>query len=240
VTREPEQKSEKSGGLSLQTLLISSLAAVAAAIVVPMFWAKGSLVATAITPIIVAITSELLNRPAKVITAAAPRVTRRSATGAALRSQQRTGVGARGAGPERVPPQWGDEKDPFGLRTPERAPRRRAFPLKVAIMTGLLAAVIGAGVVTASELTLFGHQIGNSSRSTGLLGGKPSTSTPTPTPTATPTATGTPTATPSASATPTATPSPTPTPTASATETPPAAPTPNVTPAATPVPTTTP
>ena len=37
VRREPQ---EKSGGLSLQTLLISSLAAVAAAIVVPTFWAR--------------------------------------------------------------------------------------------------------------------------------------------------------------------------------------------------------
>ena len=86
----------RSSGLSLQTLLISSLAAVAAAIVVPMFWERGSLLATAITPIIVAIVSEALNRPAKVITKAAPRVTRRTATGAAVRAEQPTGVGARG------------------------------------------------------------------------------------------------------------------------------------------------
>ena len=94
------RETQPQGGstLSLQTLLISSLAAVAAAIVVPTFWEKGSLIATAITPIIVAIVSEALNRPAKVITAAAPRVTRRSATGAALRSEQPTGVGARGGG----------------------------------------------------------------------------------------------------------------------------------------------
>ncbi|MEA2389880.1 MAG: hypothetical protein QOG41_2653 [Thermoleophilaceae bacterium] len=222
MSREPEVKS---GGLSLQTLLISSLAAVAAAIVVPMFWARGSLIATAITPIIVAIVSELLNRPAKVITQVTPRVTRRSATGAALRSKQPSGVGARGkaggpgggsppvAIPEQLPPR---RDDPFGLYEPER-PRRR-YPLRIAVITGLLAAVIGAGVVTASELTLFGHQIGNSQRSTGLLGGKSSKSdaTPTPTPTATPTATATETATPGESATPTATetavPSVTPTP----------------------------
>jgi hypothetical protein len=198
VSREPE---EKSGGLSLQTLLISSLAAVAAAIVVPMFWAKGSLIATAITPIIVAIVSEGLNRPAKAITAVTPRVTRRSATGAALRSEQPTGVGARGEGPEQLPPRRGD--DPFGLYQQDR-PRRRS-PLRIAVVTGLLAAVIGAGVVTASELTLFGHQIGNSQRSTGLLGGKSRKSDATPTPTATPTATATATATPEESATPTAT-----------------------------------
>jgi hypothetical protein len=197
VSREPQ---EKSGGLSLQTLVISSLAAVAAAIVVPMFWARGSLIATAITPIIVAVVSELLNRPATVITQVTPKVTRRSATGAALRSKQPSGVGARGDGPEQLPPR---RDDPFGLYEKER-PRRR-FPLRIAVVTGLLAAVIGAGVVTASELALFGHQIGNSQRSTGLLGGKSSKADATPTPTATPTATATGTATPEESATPTAT-----------------------------------
>ena len=101
------EKEEKSSGISIQTLLISSAAAVAAAIIVPMFWERGSLLATAITPIIVALVSEGLNRPAKVITQVTPRVTRRSATGAAVRAEQptrrrrarrrpRAGVGARG------------------------------------------------------------------------------------------------------------------------------------------------
>jgi len=80
VSSEKEPQGHSS--LSIQTLVISSLAAVAAAIVVPMFWARGSLLATAITPIIVAIVSEALNRPAKVITSVTPKVTRRSATGA--------------------------------------------------------------------------------------------------------------------------------------------------------------
>jgi hypothetical protein len=233
VSREPQQKSS---GLSLQTLVISSISAAVAAAVVPMFWEKGSIIATAITPIVVAIVSEALNRPAKVITQAAPKVTRRSATGAALRSPQPTGVGARGAGPERVgrdagaaPPWSGDPDDPFGLHSPE--PRRRRFPLKLAVGTGLAAAVIGAGVVTASELTVFGHSIGHSSRETSLFGGKATHHKPKATPTPTPSAGATKTATPSASATPTptpsatatATPSATATPTATATTTPPAA-----------------
>ena len=154
----------------------------AAAVVVPMFWERGSLLATAITPIIVAIVSEALNRPAKVITKAAPRVTRRTGTGAAVRAEQPTGVGARGEGPERVS-RWGDEDDPFGLRTPQRR-RRRRFPWKLAITTGLLAAVIGAAVVTASELALFGHSVGHSDRSTSVFGGKRASATPTATPTA--------------------------------------------------------
>jgi hypothetical protein len=233
------EKESKPGGISLQTLLISSLAAVAAAVVVPMFWERGSLLATAITPIFVALVSEALNRPAKVITAAAPRVTRRSATGAAVRSKQPTGVGARGAGPEQLPPR---RDDPFGLYEDEK-PRRR-FPYRLAVITGLIAAVIGAGVVTASELAVFGHQIGNTDRSTGLLGGRSSDATATPT--ATPTATETATATPTESATET----PTPTPTESATPTATASPAitplqgvPSVTPPptdATPAPTATP
>jgi hypothetical protein len=223
VTREPQ---EKSGGLSLQTLLISSIAAVIAAVVVPTFWARGSLIATAITPIVVAIVSEALNRPAKAITAAAPKVARRSATGAALRSPQPSGVGARGEGPERVahagaaPPWSGDADDPFGLRADE-APRRR-LPIRLAVITGLIAAVVGAGVVTASELAVFGHSIGHSGSETSLFGGKArkakATATPTPTPSATKTATAT--ATPSATATPTTTPSATATPTPSATAAP--------------------
>jgi hypothetical protein len=236
VSREKEPQ-----GLSLQTLLISSLAAVAAAVIVPTFWARGSLIATAITPIIVAVVSEALNRPAKVITAAAPRVTRRSATGAALRSEQPTGVGARGGGPEQLPPR---REDPFGLYEQERPARR--FPWRLAVITGLIAAVIGAGVVTASELAVFGHQIGNSQRSTGLLGGKSSKATATPTPTATPTATedATETATPTETATetPTETATPSVTPTATETVAPQQA-TPTATPPpteATPVPTGTP
>jgi hypothetical protein len=222
VTREPEEKS--SGGLSLQTLLISSISAVIAAVVVPTFWERGSLIATAITPIVVALASELLNRPAKAITAAAPKVARRSATGAALRSPQPTGVGARGEGPERVahggvPPWSGDADDPFGLRAD--VPPRRRFPVRLAVITGLIAAVVGAGVVTASELTVFGHSIGYSGRQTSLFGGRTHNAKATPTPTPTPGATDTATPTPTPSATATATPTPsateTPTPTPSAT-----------------------
>jgi hypothetical protein len=239
---EPQQE-KKQSGLSLQTLVISSLAAATAAIVVPTFWQRGSVIATAFTPIVVALVSEALRRPADKITAVTPRVTRRSATGAAVREEQPTGTGARGQGPEQVS-RWGTEDDPFGLRQPEK-PRRR-FPWRITVITGLIAAVIGAGVVTASELALFGNQIGDSNRQTGLFGGSPRSSSSdddeeaTPTPTATEDAEETATPAPSEEATPT------PTPTVSPTPTPPvaqrqASPTPTPPPTeATPVPTGTP
>ncbi len=217
----PEPKQEK-GGLQLSTLLISSLSAVAAAVIVPYFWERGSLLAVAVTPIIVALVTEALNRPTKVITKAAPRVTRRTA---ALDPQQVTGV----AEPERVG-RWGNEDDPFGLRTPQRSKQRRGFPWKLGIVTGLVAAVIGAAVVTASELAIFGHAVGGKERSTSVFGGSSSNSSDEEeTPTATPTATeeATETATPEADETPAPTVTVTPTPSATPTATPPLEATPN-------------
>jgi hypothetical protein len=249
MAREPEQKS--GGGLSLQTLLISAVAAVAAATIVPMFWQHGTIIATAMTPVIVALVSEGLRKPVQHVSAVAPKVTRRSGTGAAVRRYEpaaaRTAdpkrVGARGDGPERfepLPPHMRDDApsvrddDPYGLRKASKTPRPR---LKIALATGALAFVIAAGVVTASELALFGGSV-SSDRRTSLFGGqKSSTSTteekkadeeatptatpqdgeatPTPTATATPEASATPTPTPSATATPvqpnvTITPAPTP------------------------------
>src|SRR5829696_6647553 len=226
-----EEPKPKSGGLSIQTLVISAAAAVAAATVVPLIWQQGTIVATAMTPVIVALVSEGLRKPVQSVSAVAPRVTRRTGTGAALRrfepSAARTSrperVGARGEGAERfeplpehlrdgAPPPRGD--DPFGLRQ-SRKPRPR---LKIALITGALAFVIAAGLVTASELALFGGSV-SSDRRTSLFGGEEKGSTSqdekaTPEPTATPQDAATPAPTPSATATPapaeTATPAPTP------------------------------
>src|SRR5215212_5402091 len=229
----PEGQKEKSGGLSLQTLLISAVAAVAAATVVPLIWERGTILATAMTPVIVALVTEGLKKPVEQVSAVAPRVARRSGTGAAVRRYQpdvaetrdHERVGARGEGPERfdpLPEHLRDEApavsedDPFGLRKAGRRNQR----LKYALITGALAFVIAAAVVTASELALFGGSVTGNHR-TSLFGGSTKSSTkdatPTPTPTATQTPEGaTPTPTPSATASPsprTTTPTPTPTPT---------------------------
>jgi hypothetical protein len=209
---------EKKSGISVQTLVISSLSAVAAAIVVPLIWRQGTLVATAMTPVIVALTSEALRRPAEKITAVTPRVTRRSATGAAVRAPERF---------EPLPPEDRNEPpavrddDPFGLRAAPK-PRRH---WKIAAATGAAAFVIGVVALTGTEL-LFGGPATKSGGSTTFFGGagkKQDKSTPTPTATpgerqATPTPTGTPT--PTATTTPSATPTPTPTVGAAPTATP--------------------
>ena len=98
MAHEPEQKS--SGGLSLQTLLISAAAAVAAATIVPMIWERGTIFATAMTPVIVALVSEGLRKPVERVSTVAPRVARRSGTGAAVRRSEP--AAARTRDPERV------------------------------------------------------------------------------------------------------------------------------------------
>src|ERR687897_2498249 len=132
---EPEQKS--GSGLSIQTLLISAAAAVAAATVVPLIWERGTIIATAMTPVIVALVSEGLRKPVQHVSAVAPKVTRRSGTGAAVRRAEPAAartrdperIGARGEGAERfdpLPPDRRDgaprvsDDDPFGLRTARR------------------------------------------------------------------------------------------------------------------------
>jgi cell division septation protein DedD len=191
---------EKSSGISIQTLAISAAAAVAAAVVVPMIWERGTLVATAMTPVIVALVSEGLRKPADRLSAATKTV-RRSATGAAVRDPEF----------DPLPPGERDVDvrgdDPFGLRG--RPPARHHW--KLALATGAAAFAIAVVGLTMSEL-VFGGPATKDGGSTTFFSG--STAEETATPTATPEATQTPEATETAEPTATATPTPT------ATETP--------------------
>ncbi len=225
-----EKSDSSSGGLQLQTLLISAVSAVAAATVVPMFWAKGTVIATAMTPVIVALTAEALRRPVQKVTAVAPKVSAvRQRVAVPARGRPSGSIGDDPHDFTPVPDDRADEPvrgvsadDPFGLRTPQRRPW-----WKIGLATGLLAFVLAAGVVTASELAIFGGSVSGDGGRTSLFGGstKKSSSSSTSdkekssskssgeataTPTATPAAraTATPTATPSATATATATPTP--------------------------------
>jgi hypothetical protein len=201
---------EKRSGISIQTLVVSSAAAVAAAVIVPMIWERGTLIATAMTPVIVALVSEALSRPAERITSVTKTV-RRSGTGAAVRDP---GFDPLPPG-EREVTVRGD--DPFGLR---KRPKVRHH-WKLALATGAAAFAIAVVALTMSELVLGGPATRDSGGTTFF----PRSRQATPSPTATPTATETPQAT--------ETPTPTPTPTPAPTESPApleATPTPTVTP----------
>jgi hypothetical protein len=234
---------EKSSGLSVTTLLLASASAAAAAMIVPMIWQRGTLVAAAVTPVIVSLVSEALKRPVERVSSVG--VWRRTPSGTAVREPG-----------ERVPSLTIDEgavrrreepfdplaagrderwevapaarEDPFGLREPERRSRRPRRPVLIAVVTGLLAFAIAAVVVTASELAIFGDSVSRPQRTT-FFGGAPSKApAEKPKPDTAP-AEGTPvpeaTATPTPEAGSTPAPSPTPGPGGAATPAPSAAPT---------------
>ncbi len=58
---------EEQRSLSVRTLVIASVASAVAAVLTSLFWTRGTPIAAAITPVIVALVSELLHRPADVI-----------------------------------------------------------------------------------------------------------------------------------------------------------------------------
>ncbi|HWT23678.1 MAG TPA: hypothetical protein VN213_09240 [Solirubrobacteraceae bacterium] len=237
------------GGLSVKTLLIAGAASAITAVIGPLLWRPGTLIAAALTPIIVALVTEALKKPVDTVTAVTTRKT----------SDRLAGVRAVGT---RTPRDAEETFDPLAPPTAEDLARlnapappppsiqRRRFltprQWKIGIVTGLVAFLGAAAVVTASELAIFGDSVTSKRERTSLFGGRGSRAepTPTPTPTATPgertpTPTPTPTETPeeeTPTPTPTATPTPTETPAATATPTP--TPTPLAAPeAATPTPT---
>jgi hypothetical protein len=221
---------EKSG-LSIQTLTISALAAVAAAVVVPIVWERGTLVAAAMTPVIVAVVSEALRKPAEAISSATPRMTRRSGSGAPVHSPHSADRFDPLPPEERAaaPPPRSD--DPFGLRAARRPTRRH---WRLAIATGLAAFAIAVVGLTMSELVFGGAATRDSGRTTFFPGRESRDEEPTPTASPTPSATAEAEQTPQATATPT--PSPTATATPSATPAPLTAPAPTQTPIPTPTP----
>ena len=147
---------QQQGGLSLQTLVIASAASVAAAIVVHKLWKGGAIFGAAITPVIVAIVSETLRKPVDRVTT--------------LREQRRGGTQVRpGAAPAPAPPVL---EDRFGIWQEERQSWWQRRSSRLAVATGLLAFVIGAFALTASELVFGGSVGGGNDRLTLPVGGK--------------------------------------------------------------------
>jgi hypothetical protein len=223
---------DRKSGISILTLAISAAGAVAAAVIVPLFWQRGTLIATAMTPVVVALVSEALRRPAEAIKDTAPKMTRRSGTGTPVHSPHSADRFEPLPPEERaaMPPPRSD--DPYGLHTPRR---RVSHHWRLALGTGVAAFAIAVVAVTMSELVFGGPATGDGGRTTFFSGSRNNDATPTPT--ATPNETREATPTPTPTETPAATPTPTPTPTPTATPTPGArAPAPTGTPTPAPTP----
>ena len=173
-TREEDRR------LSIRTLIIASVASATAAIVTSLFWVRGTPIAAALTPVIVALVSELLHRPTERI---AERLTTETA---ALSRETDVLPEAAGAGPP--PPR--EEHDPRPAReAPAREPGRsgepeyrvyrsapagpsRDIPWRAILVTAAAAFLIAAAALTLPEL-IAGQSVGGGDRNFTLFGGEP-------------------------------------------------------------------
>jgi hypothetical protein len=152
----PDGRSPSGGGgnkLSPQTLIVASLASLTAAVVVSHFWRGGTPIAAAITPVIVALASELYRRPAE-------RITRLSSRATAVRQRERV---LTGAPPE--PPRTEVPEGPGAIRVYRTPSNRRAFHAKVVAATAAVAFAIAIAVLTLPEL-VFGGSLASHGRTT--------------------------------------------------------------------------
>jgi hypothetical protein len=176
------------GGLSLQTLVIASAASVTAAMVTSRVAPAGTIYASALTPVIVAAVSEVLNKPADRVSAF--RDERRAMVREARRAQTARVLGEepnplRGA-PDFAQGPEADEEHGFvtaangnghgadealeRIRRLGGTPRRRILHPKVWIATGLAAFAIAVALLTLPEL-IFGGAVATNHRTTIFGGG---------------------------------------------------------------------
>ena len=138
-TREEERR------LNLRTLVFASIGSAAAAIITSQFWIAGTPIAAALTPVIVALVSELLHRPTEKIAG------KFTAETDALPESRRPQPPARDV-------------------TFYTSPKRR-LPWRTILITGGLAFVIGAAIITLPEL-IAGQSFGKGDGTTSILGNK--------------------------------------------------------------------
>jgi hypothetical protein len=178
-------------GLSVQTLVIAATASAIAAVVVSHFWRQGTIWFSAMTPVVVALVSEGLRKPVQserlrsgvrnVSSAAKPPSFARPRSGRTPNvmapptpgvdeglQQREEGVEA---GPVRVYSS-GSNKRPRSLNGASGAGGSRfsRAHVRIAVITGLVAFLIAAAVLTLPEL-IFGGSVTGGGRHTTYFGG---------------------------------------------------------------------
>jgi hypothetical protein len=164
----PSDRPQAKTGLSVTTLMIASASSLAAALVVSKIWGGGTLIGAAMTPVIVALVSEGLRRPATVITSVRETRSARFDPVAEGRAGLREGdleaarspVPAAAAAERRVHRASG-RAGGGGLNL--RMPRPRVI---AAVATGLVAFLLAGVFLTGSELVLGKSVVSSSKRTT--------------------------------------------------------------------------
>ena len=174
-----KDRKEHSGGLSVTTLMIASASSLVAALVVSKIWGGGTLIGAALTPVIVAVVSEGLRKPADVIVTV--RQTRTSAVydpvaegrrGLAEGDLSSARPARPGAEPERrvhrtaAASRGGADARAGDTRASRTASSRSRRRLGLAVATGLVAFVVAGIVLTGSELVLGNSVVSSSKRTT--------------------------------------------------------------------------
>jgi hypothetical protein len=154
---------EEERRLNIRTLVIASVASATAAVLVSQVWAAGTWMAAAVTPVIVALVSELLHRPTEAI---AEKVSVQR-TRVAPRAAPEVGAREPAEPPGRIYRAQGRRR--LGQGGPKRRTRRK-IALGVVAVTALLAFAITAIAITGTELVT-GGSIGKGDRDTTLFGG---------------------------------------------------------------------
>ena len=151
------------GGLDLGTLVVAAISAVVAATVVSRLWQAGTVMATAMTPVLVTLVKEALDRPARRVSSIATRAAPPLARAARAVAEPPPEAYA-------PPPPVGPDPGLTEMRVyrREHASGRR---WKLAIATGLLAFVIGVAVMTLPELVA-GRSVVSGSHHTTIFGGR--------------------------------------------------------------------
>jgi hypothetical protein len=157
-------------GFHLGTLIVAAISAVVAATVVSRIWQTGTVMATAMTPVLVTLVKEALERPARRVSSLAGR-----ATAVPVEPERRPEpIGS----PPAVVVTDDEGLTPMRVYRPARRVRRR---WKLAIATGLLAFLIAVAAMTLPELVA-GRSVVSASHDTTIFGGRRHTAASTSTP----------------------------------------------------------
>jgi hypothetical protein len=163
MASSPRNEREAERRHNIRTLVVASAASATAAAVTSQLWIAGTWIAAALTPVLVTLASELLNRPAERI--------------ARAWTNERPALPDDAQAPPAAPPPRpmpapGPGEAPVRVyRQPSSRPPRRKLAIGAVLATAGLAFVIAVVTITAGEL-IAGESIGKGDRRTTFGGGK--------------------------------------------------------------------
>jgi hypothetical protein len=166
TTSAPPRRS----GFHAGTLIVAAISAVVAATVVSKLWQPGTVMATAMTPVLVTLIKEAIERPAQRVSSIAGRAVPVpvQAPGPDVRPEP---IGS----PAAVVVTHDEGLTPMRVYRPQGKVRRR---WKLALATGLLAFVIAVAAMTLPELVA-GRSVVSAKHDTTIFGGRRSAVTTT-------------------------------------------------------------